>query len=162
MQPMRFHSYIKGLQLSVRSAVAAGIALAVAEALRLEFPLYAMIAAVIVTDLSPAESRKLGVQRLVGTMLGGVLGAGMSALLPHSTWAIALAIFGAMLLCYPLKIPAGAKLAGYTCGIVMLSFSTEPWTYAFYRFMETVLGVVVAILVSLVPKLMRTREAGHD
>ena len=115
-----------------------------------------MIAAVIVTDLSPSQSRKLGVQRLIGTIIGGAFGAGMSALLPHAAWSTALGIFAAMLICYPVRIPAGAKLAGYTCGVVMLSFNDDPWTYALYRFVETILGIVIALLVSLVPKLIRT------
>ena len=153
---MRLGKHMTGLQLSLRSAVAAGAALTIAGLCGLEFPIYAMIAAVIVTDLSPAQSRILGLQRLIGTVIGGVLGAAMSALLPHAAWSIAAGIFVAMLVCYPARIPAGAKLAGYTCGIVMLSFSADPWSYAVYRFVETVLGIVIAILVSLVPKLIKS------
>jgi uncharacterized membrane protein YgaE (UPF0421/DUF939 family) len=148
----------RGLQMSLRAAVGAGVSLAIADFLQLEFPLYAMIAAVIVTDLSPSQSRQLGWQRLVGTVAGAICGAALSPLLPPAAWAIAVGILVAMLACYAARMPAGAKLAGYACGIVMLTFSSEPWSYAFYRLVETMLGIAVAVLISFVPKLLRDHE----
>src|SRR2546429_2580742 len=47
---------IPAFQLSLRAAVAAGLALVAAQLLRLEHPLYAMISAVIVTDLVPSQT----------------------------------------------------------------------------------------------------------
>ena len=44
--------------------------------------------------------------------------------------------------------------------IVVLDHSVEPWHYAFYRLIETALGVVVAWLISYVPKLIRIEESG--
>ena len=49
-----------GIQLALRVSVASGLALAIAQFLELQFPIYAAIAAIIVTDLSPSESVRLG------------------------------------------------------------------------------------------------------
>jgi uncharacterized membrane protein YgaE (UPF0421/DUF939 family) len=120
-----------------------------------------MIAAVIVTDLSPAESRKLAWRRLAGTILGSVLGAGLAAMLPHGALTIGLGIFLAMFLSHALRIPEAARVAGYVCAIVLLEHTAQSWVYALWRFTETVLGIGVALLVSLVPKLIRHKQTGR-
>jgi uncharacterized membrane protein YgaE (UPF0421/DUF939 family) len=60
----------------------------------------------------------------------------------------------AMFMAQTLKWPEAAKLAGYVCGLVVLEHGDQAWTYALLRFVETVLGIAAAVLVSLVPKLI--------
>ena len=143
------------LQLSLRAAVSAGMAVAIAQFLELQYPLYALLAAVIVMDLSPSKTRQLAVQRLAGTVLGATVGAALSYVLPAGPLAVGVSILIAMLLSYVARLQDAAKLAGYVCGIVILSHGAHPWSYAVYRVIETFLGIAMAVLVSLVPKLMR-------
>ena len=153
---MTFSTLLPALGLFIRAALAAGLSVAIAQLLGLQFPLYALIAAVIVTDSSPSQTRKLGLRRLGGTVLGATLGAVLSPLLSPTPWAIGLGIMAAMFLSHLLRLQDAVKLTGYLCGLVLLDHSNHPWSYALYRLIETVLGISVAILVSLVPKLMPT------
>ena len=142
--------------------MAAALALFFARQLGLQFPVYALIAAIIVTDLSPATTRGLALQRLLGTILGATLGAAISAATTPASQAtsltIALAVAGAMLISHLLGIPAAARLAGYVSAIVLVNFSDHPWTYALHRSVETVLGIATAVAVSIVPKLLKAGE----
>lgn len=154
---------VSGFQLSLRAALSAGLAVWIAQLLQLQFPLYALIAAVLVTDLSPPQSRLLGLRRLAGTVLGAAAGAALTQVLPPGPASIGISILGVMLLSQLLRLEAATKLAGYVCGIVMLDFSAEPWTYALYRLIETLVGIGVGVVVSFVPKLIRieTPEKGE-
>jgi uncharacterized membrane protein YgaE (UPF0421/DUF939 family) len=144
-----------GFQLALRASLAAGLSLAIAQFLGLQFPIYALIAAIIVTDLSPAESIRLGWHRLTATIIGAVCGATLSMVLPASSWAIGISILVAMLSCHLLRIPEVVRVAAYTSAIVAFSYGVDPWHYAFYRLIETALGICVAWSISHVPKLIR-------
>jgi len=153
------------LQVSIRAATAAGLAVAMAQVLRLEFPIYAMIAAILVTDLSAARTRQLGGRRMVGTILGAVFGAVISPLAAvHDIGTIVMGagIFAALLTSHLLGMKDSAKVAGYVCGVVLLTHSDHPWSYALYRGLETGLGIAAAFAVSLVPKLLRMEEERSD
>src|SRR5882757_6451349 len=148
------NSLKKGVQIAVRAAVAGSLSVAIAQLFGLQYPIYAFLAAVIVTDLAPSRSRQLGLQRLVATMVGAICGAAISPLFPSGPLAIGFGVLVAMLICELLRASDGAKIAGYICGIVVLDHSTEPWHYALFRFIETALGIAVALAVSYVPKLL--------
>jgi len=61
----------------------------------------------------------------------------------------------AMFVSHLISLPATAKLAGYVCAIVLLDHGDTPWSYAFFRRVETALGIGTAIVVSFVPKLLQ-------
>ena len=117
-----------------------------------------MIAAVIVTDLSPARTRELALPRIAGTVLGATTGAALSTVLPAGPVAVGVAILVTMLMSNVLRFENAAKLAGYVCGIVILDHHGEPWRYAALRFVETLIGIFAAVGVGFVPKLLPLRR----
>lgn len=147
-------STITAFQLSVRAAAAAALSLAIAEFLGLQYPIYAMLSAVIVSDLSSAQTQHLGLQRLMGSVLGALIGAVVSHYVVPSPWSIGFSILITMFLSHLLHWEGTNKIAGYVCGIALLHQGVDPWGYAFWRLAETILGIVVAIAVSFVPKLL--------
>jgi uncharacterized membrane protein YgaE (UPF0421/DUF939 family) len=152
---------LKPLQLAVRAAAGASIAFAAAEILKLDHPIIAFTAAVIVTDLKPAQTRELGLRRLGATLVGGITGAVLGPALPPTAWALGTSVLVAMLISHMLRAREGAKVAGYICGLIVLDNSAAPWHDALYRMIETALGVIVAWIISYVPKLIPVEESGE-
>jgi len=144
--------------MALRAAVAASLSFAIAQLLNLEHPIFAFTAAVIVTDLKPAQSRELGLRRLGATAMGGMIGAALSFALPPGPLSIGASVLVAMLIADMLGVHDGAKMAGYICGLIVLEQSPEPWNEAVYCVIETALGVSVAWLISYVPKLFPPEE----
>jgi uncharacterized membrane protein YgaE (UPF0421/DUF939 family) len=149
---------VPAFQLSVRAALSAALAVAIAQWLRLDFPLYALIGAVIVTEITPAQTRSLGVRRLLGTVVGAVVGAALSRVLPPGPWSIGVSILVAMFASHMLGLGEAAKVSGYVCAIIVLDHRNEPWSYALHRLVETMLGIGVAWCVSLAPTFLRANK----
>ena len=158
MRIARVRKMLVSWQLPVRATAAAVLSLAIAGALGLPGPLYAFIAAVIVTDINPAASRLLGTRRIFATVIGAGCGAALSYVVPSGALGVGAGILAAMLLAQALKAGEGVKVAGYISGIVLLEHSSEPLFHALVRFIETVVGVSVAWVISYVPKLIRQKD----
>lgn len=150
---------LEAMQLSVRAALAAALAYWAATLFRSDYALYALVAAVIVTDLSPESSRKLAWQRFAGTLVGAVSGAALTYVIPVGPVALGVGILVAMLLSYVLRVGAAAKVSGYVAAIVLLAHGDDPWRYGILRAWDTALGIASALLVSFLPKLVRDRDA---
>lgn len=153
-------AHASAIQLAVRAAIAAAVAVAIVQWMGTSHPIYAMIAAVIVTDLRAEQSRRFALNRLAATVIGAGLGALAVPWLGPSALAVLLTVCTMMLLCHALKLDGAAKVSGYICGIVVLEHSGGAWHYAGERLVETVVGIGVALLVSLVPKLVRVEADG--
>jgi hypothetical protein len=72
------------LSLAVRLAVAAVAAYAIARALHLMLPLWAVLTALIVTQMSVGRSLKATRDYMLGTVGGAVYGGAIAMLIPHS------------------------------------------------------------------------------
>ena len=159
---MRWRKLQIGGQLAARAALGAGISLAIARGLNLDTPIFALIAAVIVTDRDPAETRRLAIRRVISTAIGAACGVAFTQFLGQSSWEAAIAIFLSMILSIAITQLGDPKIAAYLCALIVINFSDNPWHYAFYRFIETVLGIVVAWAISLVPKLIDIEEPAEE
>ena len=148
------------LQLSIRTAAAAAFSIAIAQSLGLQSPISSLITAVLVTDLSPEETRQRALRRLGGTVVGAGVGAALSTVVTPNPYSIGFGIVAAMMLSYLLRLRDAERVAGYVCGIVLL-VTDDSLSYPLRRLLETGLAIGMAVLVSFVPKLV-PRDERHN
>src|SRR5579862_8148717 len=95
------------LAYSARSVIAAVIAFALAQTLKLPLALWAVLTAVIVTQMNVGRSLKVTIDYFIGTTSGAIYGGVVGILVPHVS---EIAMLGALaLILAPLLVIAAAN-----------------------------------------------------
>jgi uncharacterized membrane protein YccC len=141
------------LGLGVRVTVAALSALAIATALGLKLPLWAVLTAIIVTQMSVGRSLKATRDYLVGTIGGAIYGGAVAILVPHSGEGALLAVLVLAVapLAFIAAINPSLNVATVTAIIVLLlpiMNHGTPLESAIDRVLEVAVGAITGLLVS--------------
>jgi uncharacterized membrane protein YgaE (UPF0421/DUF939 family) len=115
--------------------------------------LWALISGLVVLRETDRETWSSAGLRVIGTLVGAVISSITLLLFPFCPLAMALAIGVTVLLCQFMGIPDHARLAALTVGVIMVISSLHPdinpVLNALFRFMESLIGTVVAVAVAL-------------
>ncbi|NCC25577.1 MAG: hypothetical protein EOM25_10340 [Deltaproteobacteria bacterium] len=135
-----------------KTALAALIAALACEALELDQSLWAVISAIIVMQADLGGSVHAGGIRLLGTLVGAIVAVLMGLIVPDPTAAMVVAVFATLTICAIIPgLNEALRLAGITAAIVLML--GEPGESVVeigaVRFLETALGITVALAVSL-------------
>lgn len=119
-------------------------------------PLYACIACVVCMQSSLGQSFQIGLSRLLGVAVGGVLG--VLALVPGEAMrhplvkalALGLVCVAGIWLCLLLNWPAACTMACVVPCIILVNnlMGAERFFYAAARIIETAVGVAIALAVN--------------
>jgi uncharacterized membrane protein YgaE (UPF0421/DUF939 family) len=142
------------LALCFRTATAAVLALAVAQLLDVPLPLWSVLTAVIVTQMSVGKPSQAAFEYLLGTCGGAIYAGAIGTLVPHDNEIL---LLGALAITVaPLSLLASIMpnfgAAPFTGVLVLLAptiIHLGPIASAFYRLIEVALGAGVALIVSL-------------
>jgi uncharacterized membrane protein YccC len=143
------------LSLSLRATVAAVLSLVLSKLLHLPLPLWTVLTAIILTQVSFGRSVKATLDYLAGTVAGAVYAGAVAALVPHAN---EIALTGVLILVVAPLALAGAinpsfSVSTFTGVLVILVPAithVSPIESAFYRVVEVTMGGVIALAVSLV------------
>jgi uncharacterized membrane protein YccC len=142
------------LVLSVRVTIAALAALALSQLLHMPLPLWAVITALIVTQMSVGRSLKASFDYLIGTLGGAIYGGAVAVLVPHNNEIALLAVLAVVV--GPLAFIASINprfAAAPVTGIIVLLLPQlthgDAVSSAIDRIMEVALGGVTGAVVSV-------------
>ena len=150
---VRVVRYRVQIALGLRVTIAAIVALVAAQLLDLPLPLWAVLTAVIVTQMSVGRSLKASSDYLMGTIGGALYGGAVGVLIPHTTELTLLMVL--VIAVAPLAVFAAIRqnvnVVPITAIIVLLvpTFTqASPLASAINRVLEVGLGAIVGLLVS--------------
>lgn len=142
--------------LGLRITIAAILALIIAQLVHIPLPMWVVITAVILTQMSVGRSLKATADYFLGTVGGALYGGLIAIILPHETELTLLLVFA--LAVAPLALFAALKpnmnVLPITAIIVLLmptmstSMHVTPFWSAVYRVMEVGLGGAIGLAVS--------------
>jgi len=137
---------------ALRTAAAAVISLLVARLARLPETYWAAVTTLVVTQSSLGAALKISANRLIGTALGAAMAALFAIYFPPRLVWYGVGIFLLGLVCSVTPASRAAyPLGGVAFTIVLLISHTEPpWHVAFHRFAEVSIGIVVAVILTVV------------
>lgn len=143
------------LGLSLRVTVAALSSFGLSHLLNVPLPLWAVLTAVILTQMSFGKSLKATIDYLLGTLFGAVYAGAVGALIPHANdiaLAVVLAISVAPLALLGAINPSfsAATFTGVLVTLVPGFAHVSPIESALYRVVEVAVGGFTALAVSLV------------
>jgi uncharacterized membrane protein YccC len=141
------------LALSFRVTAAAAGAYAIATAIHLRLPLWAVLTSLIVTQMSVGRSLKATRDYMFGTVGGAIYGGAIAVLIPHSgeIELLGLLVLAVAPLAFIAAINPSLNAATVTAVIVLLVPTishVNPMDSAIDRVMEVTVGALTGLLVS--------------
>jgi uncharacterized membrane protein YgaE (UPF0421/DUF939 family) len=138
------------LRTSARTTLASVASMLIARRLKMPEFYWAPISTIVIL-LSTINPLTLAWQRFAGTAVGAFLGA-LIATYFHSNWIVyGAGIFLCGLLSAILRLGTAYRFAAIALSIVLLiTHSSPPWIVATHRFIEVSVGIVVAMLMTVI------------
>jgi hypothetical protein len=139
--------------LAVRMTVAATAAYAIASALHLLLPLWAVLTSLIVTQMSVGRSLKATRDYMLGTIGGAIYGGAIAILIPYSTEAgllglLVLAVFPTAFVATLYPTLSTATVTAVIVLLVPTMHHADPLTSAIDRVSEVGVGAITGLIVS--------------
>ncbi|WP_099188894.1 aromatic acid exporter family protein [Tepidibacter mesophilus] len=134
---------------NIKTAIAVSLSVAVSRFFNMEYPFYAAIAAIISMQTTVGESFKVGRNRILGTILGAVVGVVFYVINPSSVIIMGIGIMIVIYICNLFRWNKSISIAGIVFCVIMSNLDgRNPVFYAINRTIDTFIGIIIAVLVN--------------
>lgn len=152
---------------NIKTALSVFISIVICHVLKLEFPFYAGIAAVIVMGLSIWDTIISSKNRLIATIVGGVIGIPFAIIMQGNFLVTGIGIIIIIYICNLLKCNKSINIACVVFIYNMINLRGKtPLYYTSQRFIATLIGVITAIAINylILPlnPALKIKNAVHD
>ena len=140
---------------NIKTALAVSSCMILFQLIHRDNPFFACIAAVFCMKDTVESSVSMGKNRIIGTMIGGLFGIiiiYISDLFPIlykltplvTGFGIVIVIY----ICTVIKRPESVIISCIVLTGIMINYSTESYSYAINRSVDTAIGIIIAILIN--------------
>lgn len=134
---------------NIKTAISVSICVALAHVFNREYIFYAAIASVIAMQSSVTDSFKAGKNRMLGTIVGAVIGFVCAFISPNNIILCGVGIIILIFICNSLGWNKSITISCIVFLAIMLNLNGRtPFMYSINRIIDTFIGITVAVLVN--------------
>ncbi len=108
--------------------------------------------AIVVQQAHLGSTYRTAWMRFLGAVIGCFFGGLMTSLLGSTPLSLGVAIFSTVVLCSIGGLKESIRIACLSVAVVMVLWglhpTTSPWAFSFYRFLDSCLGILIAVFIA--------------
>lgn len=132
----------------IKTGIAVGICIRIAQLLKFEYPFYSAIAAVIAMQATIEDSLKAGFHRMQGTIVGAFVGFLFALVAVNNPLWTGLGLIVTLSVLKWMQWQEAMNIASIVFIAVSINLTGKPLDYAFNRIIDTAVGIIVAYFVN--------------
>lgn len=131
---------------NIKTGIAVTLCIIVARFIDLDSAFFASIAAIIIMGKTVGSSYALGKSRIIGTILGAIIGLICVTISPGNAVACGLGIILLITICNRLGIQNSINVGGFVLVAIMINLNgRHPVVYSLNRLYDTCIGILIAL-----------------
>lgn len=133
---------------SIRVGISAALCMLVSNLLKLKFPFFVLLPAVMPISTFFGETLKFGIKRIIGTLIGAVIGVLLAFIQTENTLLIGLGVIMLIYVCNYLKWDSTTSIACLVFVSIMVSAKESAFEYSVHRIIDTFIGIAITTVVN--------------
>lgn len=114
--------------------------------------LWTVITAIVVVQAYLGGTYQAAWVRFLGTFVGSVIGCLCTIVLGSNAISLGFSVFGTIAVCSALNLKDSVRIASISVAVLMVLWGLRPdispWTFAIFRFMDSCIGILIAVIVA--------------
>ena len=114
--------------------------------------LWCVLSAIIILQSTLGGGYVEGSKRFLGVLVGSLFGALSTSWFGSAPFHLAISLFLTVMIMSLLGLDKSIRIASLSCAVVMIVWSLNPigspWSFAFNRFIDSCLGIIVGLFIS--------------
>lgn len=134
-----------------KTAIAVSVSLYLSRILRLEYPYFVAMTAIISMDRTARLSINIGRNRVIGTLLGALIGILFASIDQGNPLLAGFGILLIILISNTLKLPGSITVGSFVCVAIMVHIPNNitPLFYGLNRTLDSLFGALIAFIINL-------------
>jgi uncharacterized membrane protein YgaE (UPF0421/DUF939 family) len=135
--------------ITIKTGISVFLCITISKLLKLKYPFFVVLPSFVPISNSAAESLKAGRNRMLGTLIGALVGVLFAFIKPGSAVLCGIGMIVIIYLCNYIRWGSSASIAGLVFMSIMISIKQEQLiAYGIDRISNTLIGIIVTIVVN--------------